>query len=281
MGGVVDNTLGTNIFGSNSTDRAMGAQTQGTTRANDAILDSYKQQQGYLNPYKNAGASSLKQLSSGSFKNNFEGDPGYQFRLGEGMKALQGSAAAKGSLNSGATMKALTRYGQDFASNEYGKFYDREYNRLSQLTGMGNQASTNLAGMAGDKGVAIGNNYMGLGNAQAAAQIGQADRQAQMMSQGMQSGATMAMFSDERLKKNIRAVSKEDLKELKDAINPVHFEYISEEFGEGEWIGIIAQDIAKTKLGKIIVSADESGNLKVDLKKLLSLLVINFAKEAA
>ena len=52
-------------------------------------------------------------------------DPGYQFRFNEGMKALERSAAAHGNLQSGATLKALTRYSQDYASNEFGKAYDR------------------------------------------------------------------------------------------------------------------------------------------------------------
>lgn len=46
-------------------------------------------------------------------------DPGYKFRLGEGEKALQQSAAARGLLNTGGTAKDLIGYGQSFASNEF------------------------------------------------------------------------------------------------------------------------------------------------------------------
>jgi hypothetical protein len=52
-------------------------------------------------------------------------DPGYLFRLGEGQKLLENSAAARGGLLSGQTGKALQQYGQNFASNEFGNIYDR------------------------------------------------------------------------------------------------------------------------------------------------------------
>ena len=48
-------------------------------------------------------------------------DPGYQFRLAEGLRALEGSAAPRGTLRSGATLQALMDYGQDAASQEYEK----------------------------------------------------------------------------------------------------------------------------------------------------------------
>jgi hypothetical protein len=56
---------------------------------------------------------------------NFQQDPGYQFRLREGSRALQNSAAAKGTLLTGATAKALQDYGQEAGSQEYGAAYNR------------------------------------------------------------------------------------------------------------------------------------------------------------
>ncbi len=58
-------------------------------------------------------------------------DPGYQFRLNQGEQALQQGAAAKGTLNGGATQKAILGYGQDYASNEFNNVWNRdltEYN---------------------------------------------------------------------------------------------------------------------------------------------------------
>jgi hypothetical protein len=51
--------------------------------------------------------------------------PGYQFRLDQGNQAVQRSAAARGILGSGATMKAIDRYSQGLASSEYNNFSDR------------------------------------------------------------------------------------------------------------------------------------------------------------
>lgn len=55
-------------------------------------------------------------------------DPYYQFQLGEGMKSIQGSAAAKGTLLSGGTLKGLEQYGQGLASSFGDKAYDRGMN---------------------------------------------------------------------------------------------------------------------------------------------------------
>jgi len=55
-------------------------------------------------------------------------DPGYQFRLSEGQKALERSGAARGVTNTGGNMKGLLDYGQQAASQEYGNVYDRNLN---------------------------------------------------------------------------------------------------------------------------------------------------------
>lgn len=52
-------------------------------------------------------------------------DPGVAFRLGEGRKALESSAAARGGLLSGPTLAALQRQGQELSSQEYGQAWNR------------------------------------------------------------------------------------------------------------------------------------------------------------
>lgn len=52
-------------------------------------------------------------------------DPGYQFRLNQGEQALNASAAARGVLRTGGTLKDILGYGQNYASQEYGNAYDR------------------------------------------------------------------------------------------------------------------------------------------------------------
>ncbi|PZX29474.1 hypothetical protein C7416_104479 [Cupriavidus phytorum] len=86
---------------------------------------------------------------------DFQKDPGYEFRLGEGQKALEASAAARGGLLSGAAAKALSQYNQNFASNEYQNAYNRynqnqtnTFNRLASLAGVG-QTATNATQQAG------------------------------------------------------------------------------------------------------------------------------------
>ena len=64
-------------------------------------------------------------------------DPGYSFRLNEGLKAIGARLNAAGVLGpqSGDVMRAFTKYAQDYASGEYSKVYQRkvdEYNRSTE-----------------------------------------------------------------------------------------------------------------------------------------------------
>ena len=74
-------------------------------------------------------ASAMKNFGAADFQT----DPGYAFRLSEGMKALDRTAASRGGLLSGATLKGAQRYGSDLASQEYGNAYNRfQANRATQ-----------------------------------------------------------------------------------------------------------------------------------------------------
>ena len=97
--------------------------------------------------------------------------PGYDFRFNEGMKGLNRSRAAAGSLDSGATQKAALRYAQDFAANEYGT----HLNRLAALSGAGQTASQNAFAGYQNQGNALANLQTQFGNAQAAGTIGGAN----------------------------------------------------------------------------------------------------------
>lgn len=113
---------------------------------------------------------------------DFQTDPGYQFRIGEGQKQIESSAAARGGLLSGAAAKALTKFNQNFASNEYGNAFNRfqtqqgnRFNRLANLAGIG-QNSTNATQQAGQNFAAgAGNAAQYGGNAQASGYAGQAN----------------------------------------------------------------------------------------------------------
>jgi hypothetical protein len=56
---------------------------------------------------------------------DFFNDGGYQFALDEGTKGIENSAAARGGLMSGNTLKALTKYKTGLANQAYGEAFDR------------------------------------------------------------------------------------------------------------------------------------------------------------
>lgn len=102
----------------------------------------------------------------------------YQFGLDEGTKAIDRMAGARGGRNSGATLKALTRFGTDYtgqqAGNSYNRFYsdqDRTFNRLSGVAGTGQTATTNTAQLGQTTANTVGNLISSEGNARGAAAI--------------------------------------------------------------------------------------------------------------
>ena len=112
----------------------------------------------------------------------FQQDPGYAFRQSEGMKALERSAAARGNLMSGSTMKGIQRFGQDLASQEYQNAFNRyqteraaKLNPLQSLMGSGQSAANTLTGAAGQMGQNEASNLYNAGQARASGYIGQAN----------------------------------------------------------------------------------------------------------
>lgn len=90
--------------------------------------------------------------------------PGYQFRMDQGVNALNRSLAATGNRLSGRAVKAATRYGQGLASQEF----SNRFNRLASLSGRG-QAAVETSGQAGMQAAGqIGNSLMAGGRARAA-----------------------------------------------------------------------------------------------------------------
>ena len=105
---------------------------------------------------------------------DFQQDPGYAFRMSEGLKALDRQAAARGGLISGAALKASQRYGQDLASQEYQNAYQRymankafNLNALTGQQGVGAEAVNTLGGAARNYATQGGQNIIGAGQARA------------------------------------------------------------------------------------------------------------------
>lgn len=283
MGGDIGKGLGaiTDAVGltNNSGEAALDRQSQAADQANATQKYMYDTQREDAAPWRAAGGVALGQLASGDVfgGKGFEADPGYQFRMGEGMKALGAAASARGASNSGATLKALSRYNQDFASNEYNNAYGRQYNRLSALAGFGQGANQQVSNAGTNYANAVSGNQIGLGNAAASNIMGQTGRMGQFIQGGMEAGAK-ALASDERVKENISEVTKDEVKELKETIKAVKFNYKDSSYGEGDYVGVIAQDLEKSKLGKTLVFEDSNGVKKIDTNKAISLLLAMIAE---
>ncbi|MCU1301969.1 MAG: hypothetical protein JWQ87_2253 [Candidatus Sulfotelmatobacter sp.] len=195
-GSVGGAAISANAAGNAANTQASAAQQAQQLQADEAqkSLDFQKQQwdtqQQNMAPWLSAGKSALGQLNGlmstpgqgllTPWTEQFQAptsvteqnDPGYQFRLQQGEAAMQNSAAANGSLESGNTAQALNNYAQNSASNEYSNVYNRalqdyglrfntfetnqanEYNHLAGLSGTGQTAATTL----GQQGQAAANN---------------------------------------------------------------------------------------------------------------------------
>lgn len=100
----------------------------------------------------------------------FYASPGYQFRMDEGTRAYDRSAAARGRLLSGAQVKAQTRYGQGVASEEFNQYG----NALRNIAGLGTVATNATSNAASNYGANAANAAMDSGMARASGYLGQA-----------------------------------------------------------------------------------------------------------
>lgn len=112
-----------------------------------------------IQPYSQEGLKAQQELSqrlqAGFDPSGITSDPGYQFRLAEGQKALERSLAAQGLGESGAAMRASQELGQGMASSAYDTAYNQWLQRNQQLAGMGQsgqQAAGNIDGLYGNMG---------------------------------------------------------------------------------------------------------------------------------
>lgn len=273
-------------------DKAQKAQQHAADQANDTQVSQFEETRNDQQPWRDAGSAALNQMQNGDFQKDFsmadfQADPGYQFRMDEGQKALERSAAAKGGLMSGGTLKALDRYSQGVASDEYSNAYnrfnadrDRRFNRLSSLAGTG-QTATNFTDSAGEgMANAVSGNQIGMGNATAAKWIAQGNAVEKMDEQNKNMMTSMAGIAmcDERLKTDIEPVSKTDLSEMKSHLKAYKFKYTDEAYGKGEYVGVMTQDLAKSKLGRTLIQEDKNGFMQVDLKRVLMLFLATMAE---
>lgn len=174
------------------------AQTSAANSANQTQTDMYNQTRADQAPYRDAGVQALDTIQNDpSFNQNFnmsdfQQDPGYQFRMQQGQQAIERSAAARGGLNSGDTMKALTKYNQGEASNEYQNAYNRyttdqsnRFNRLASVAGIGQTAVGQTTAAGTSTGNQISANQTAVGNANAAQSVAAGNTVNSAMGTGM------------------------------------------------------------------------------------------------
>jgi hypothetical protein len=186
---------------------AANTQADANRYAADIQYKMFQEQQKLQEPWRKAGENALARLSSGIESGQFgkvtpfgftaqdfakQQDPGYAFRLAEGQKALERSAAARGGLISGSALKAAQRYGQEMGSQEFQNAYTRAltgynanqqavvnaYNQLAGVSGTG-QTSAQQIGQAGQTTAAnIGNLASATGASSANALLAQGQARA-------------------------------------------------------------------------------------------------------
>lgn len=152
-----------------SANKAAKTQAASADQSTQLQREMFNKQVELQQPWYEAGTNALAKMQKGVVSDYM--DPSYQFRFGEGMKALDRQAAARGGLISGGALKAAQRYGQDYASQEFGN----AYNRLAAMANVGQTSSTNMGNAAGAFGANAGSNYMGAANARASGYVGGAN----------------------------------------------------------------------------------------------------------
>ena len=95
-------------------------------------------------------------------------DPGYQFGMEQGTRALNSGAASRGMTYSGAQGKALQRYGNDYAGSKL----DQSFNRLASVAGIGQTANTVGAATGQNYASNTGQTLQGMGNARGSGYVG-------------------------------------------------------------------------------------------------------------
>jgi hypothetical protein len=195
--------VGSAVVGAYSSSKASKAQAKSAQKGMEAEeriayenrelqRELAEQQREDFAPWRDVGEQALNQMWAGVQSGEFlpekfdpsqidlEQDPGYKFRMDQGVEALDKSAAARGHLLSGAQQKALTEYGQDMGSQEYANAYARyadqyakeadrrarKYNILSSISGQGQASAAQQAGATSQLAQSEGNILSNLGRAQ-------------------------------------------------------------------------------------------------------------------
>jgi hypothetical protein len=203
-------TVATGYMGNKAAGNAADAQMQASREQAAAQERMFAEQNRLQEPFRQAGMSGQNELMRllglggdagstgyGSAAQPFTNqdmyrDPGYGFRVSEGVKALDRSAAARGGLLGGNQLRGVTELGQNLGSQEYQNAFNRyqteraaRLNPLQSLAGQGQSAANTMTGAAGQYGqnqAAIAGN---VGNIRASGYINQANALTGALGQGV------------------------------------------------------------------------------------------------
>jgi hypothetical protein len=179
--------VGSALIGGSASKSAASTQAAAADRSAEGQERMFERQVELSEPWRKAGEQALNKLIPLTDYQNFgmdqfRADPGYSFRMSEGMKGLERSAAARGGLLSGSTLKGIQRFGQDLASQEYTNAFNRYQTEraarlqpLQSLAGVG-QTTAQQIGQAGMQAAQnIGETQMSGAAARASGYVGGAN----------------------------------------------------------------------------------------------------------
>jgi hypothetical protein len=183
--------VGGAVISSNASSKAAKTQAASTDKASAGELEMFYQNREDLAPWRETGKNALTTLYNKveAGPGEFTESPGYEFRLGEGEKAINRAGAARGQFDSGKTYKALTKFNQDYATNDYDNFLNRWYQSLNpyaSLAQVGQVATTDTANMGTQVASQVGQNTVSSGNARASGYLGSANA----INEGIDSGVS-------------------------------------------------------------------------------------------
>lgn len=162
----------------------------------------------------------------------------FQALASQGEEALLQRASATGGLRGGNIQGALAQFRPQLLSS----LIEQQYGRLGGLTTMGQRSAAGVGAAGMETGINVANLLAQQGAARAGGELGEAKAYGQLFNLpaqflGMQMGAgkTGNLFSDIRLKKNIKKISTRP-----DGLNIYEFDYI---WGGDRQIGLMAQEV--------------------------------------
>ncbi|HQT19417.1 hypothetical protein [Acidovorax sp.] len=205
MSGIATAVIGGAVISSMAAGDAADAQSASASQSDATQRYMYDTTRADNAPFRETGLAANNQLAdlmnSGQFGRRFtqadlNADPvyqnGLQFGLNEGTKGINRQAAAGGSMLSGATLKALTRFGNDYGSTKANESYNRfnndqnsQYNKLAGLSGAGQQATNQISASGQNMANNISASQIGAGNARASGYVGQANAWTGAIGQGL------------------------------------------------------------------------------------------------